>query len=71
MYFYVYLDNIFSMKHIWFNVKDIFCLLIFISIFSNHLMDPIYPIPPLGQDMTQGQIFKRSLTGLKSEFSFF
>ena len=28
----------------------------------------IYPIPPLGQDMTQGQCFKRSLTGLNSEF---
>ena len=30
----------------------------------------IYPTPPLGQDMTQGQYFKRSLTGLNSEFSF-
>ena len=29
------------------------------------------PTPPLGQDMTQGQFFKRSLTGLNSEFSFF
>ena len=28
----------------------------------------IYPTPPLGQDMTQGQFFKRSLTGLNSEF---
>ena len=28
------------------------------------------PTPPLGQDMTQGQLFKRSLTGLNSEFSF-
>ena len=26
--------------------------------------------PPLGQDMTQGQFFKRSLTGLNLEFSF-
>ena len=26
--------------------------------------------PPLGQDMTQGQFFKRSLTGLNSDFSF-
>ena len=32
--------------------------------------DPIYPTPPLRQDMTQGQFFKRSLTGLNSEFSF-
>ena len=30
----------------------------------------IYPTPPLGQDMTQGQFCKRSLTGLNSEFSF-
>ena len=29
------------------------------------------PTPPLGQDMNQGQFFKRSLTGLNSEFSFF
>ena len=28
------------------------------------------PTPPLGQDMTQGQFFKRSLTDLNSEFSF-
>ena len=28
----------------------------------------IYPTPPLGQDMTQGQFFKWSLTGLKSVF---
>ena len=34
------------------------------------LYDPIYPTPPLGQDMTQGQFSKRSLTDLNSEFSF-
>ena len=28
------------------------------------------PTPPLGQDKTQGQFFKRSLTCLNSEFSF-
>ena len=28
------------------------------------------PIPPLGQDMTHGQFFKRSLAGLNSQFSF-
>ena len=32
--------------------------------------DPIYPTPPLGQDMTQGQFLKRSFAGLNSEFSF-
>ena len=32
--------------------------------------DPIYPTPPLGQDMTQGQFLKQSLAGLNSEFSF-
>ncbi len=31
---------------------------------------PIYLTPLLGQDVTQGQFFKRSLTGLNSEFSF-
>ena len=31
----------------------------------------IYPTPPLGQDMTPGQFFKQSLTGLNSEFSFY
>ena len=36
----------------------------------NKQNDPIYPTPPLGQDMTQGQFFKRSLTGLNSELSF-
>ena len=30
--------------------------------------DPIYPTPPFGQDMTQGQFLK--LAGLNSEFSF-
>ena len=30
---------------------------------------PYLPAPSLGQDMTQGQFFKRSLTGLNSEFS--
>ena len=33
-------------------------------------VDPIYPTPPLGQDMRQGQFSKQSLTGLNSEFSF-
>ena len=30
----------------------------------------VLPNPPLGQDMTQGQFFKQSLTGLNSEFLF-
>ena len=34
------------------------------------VIDPIYPTPPLGQDMTQGQFFKRRLRDLNSEFSF-
>ena len=37
------------------------------SVFSRY---HIYPTPPLGQGMTQGQFLKRSLTGLNSEFSF-
>ena len=32
--------------------------------------NPIYPTPPFGQDMIQGQFFKWSLTGFNSEFSF-
>ena len=32
--------------------------------------DTIYQPLRSGQDMTQGQFFKRSLTGLNSEFSF-
>ena len=28
--------------------------------------DHIYPTPPLGQDMTQGQFLKRSLTDFNS-----
>ena len=31
----------------------------------------IFPTPPLGQDMTLGQLFKQSLTGLNLEFSFY
>ena len=37
---------------------------------SCRLPDPIYPTPPLGQDMTQGRFLSLSLTGLNSEFSF-
>ena len=37
---------------------------------TNLINNPIYPTPPLGQDMTQGQFFKQSSTGLNSEFSF-
>ena len=48
-------------------------LLIIAMIQLNHILvknDPIYPTPPLGQDMTQGQFLKRILAGLNSEFSF-
>ena len=40
------------------------------QLMHKHLNMHIYLTPPLGQDMTQGQFFKRSLTGLNSEFSF-
>ena len=43
---------------------------IFCSFKLQNEIDPIYPTPPLGQDVTQGKFFKRSLTGLNSEFSF-
>ena len=49
----------------------------FIKIYLSHFIlervdvgGPIYPTPPLGQDMTRGQFLKRSLAGLNSEFSF-
>ena len=47
------------------NSLEVLCIdsILFISIH-------IYPTPPLGQDITQDQFFKRSLTGLNSEFSF-
>ena len=32
--------------------------------------NPYLPNPPLGQDMTQSQFFKRSLIGFNSEFTF-
>ena len=53
-----------------------FIIYIFSNIFPNikiyiHIEPLSYlPTPPLGQDMTQGQFFKQSLTGLISEFSF-
>ena len=43
---------------------------IYIYIVISAMFYPIYPTPPLGQYMTQGQFFKRSLTGFNSEFSF-
>ena len=50
---------------IQFNINDLFTVSEIVW-----SIDPIYPTPPLGQDMTQGQFFKQSLTGLNSEFSF-
>ena len=41
-----------------------------LSINTNQLIILFTQTPPLGQDMTQGQFFKRSLPGLNSEFSF-
>ena len=37
---------------------------------NDNFFHHIYPTPLLGQDMTQGQFLKWSLTGLNSEFSF-
>ena len=41
-----------------------------VGLFNAEAIISYLPTPPLGQDMTQGQFFKRSLTGLNSEFSF-
>ena len=37
---------------------------------SSKSFNPIYPTPPPGQDMTQGQYLSGVLTGLNLEFSF-
>ena len=50
----------------WFWWKNGFLILKFEKYVDRYYL----PTPPLGQDMTQGQFFKRSLTGLNSEFSF-
>ena len=45
----------------------------FFKITLNLLQDICWsylPTPPLGQDITQGQFFKQSLTSFNSEFSF-
>ena len=42
----------------------------YLHLCTKYIWHHIYPTPPLEQDMTQGQFFKRSLTGLNSEFSF-
>ena len=52
-----------TVPHVW---ADSGCSLLTGATDGNH----IYPTPPLGYDMTLGQFFKRSLTGLNSEFSF-
>ena len=52
-------------------IANIFYLhLLDVLMFTWNVFYHIYPTPPLEQDMTQGQFFKRSLTGLISEFSF-
>ena len=54
-------------KKLFYN--DLFISL-YIYIYIYIYIYDIYPTAPLRQDMTQGQFFKRSLTGLNSEFSF-
>ena len=68
----------FALLHLFFFTLFIWYFLL-IAIYSNwirfvftsflSLIISYLPTPPLGQDMTQGQFFKRSLTGLNSEFS--
>ena len=48
----------------------LFPAFLFSLLWKSFCADPIYPTPPLGQNMTQGQFLKRSLAGLNSEFSF-
>ena len=59
--------SFYTYTHIYIYIYVCVCVYIYRSKgFDYH----IYPTPPLGQDMTQGQFFKWSLTGLNSEFSF-
>ena len=44
--------------------------IVFCAKITNVIHFSYLPTPPIGQDMTQGQFFKLSLTGLNSEFSF-
>ena len=71
-YLYMNIPSYICMFHIYIYIYiyiDIYaCIYIYIYIGAFIFVDPIYPTPPLGQDMTQGQFFKRSLTGLNSEF---
>ena len=53
------------MIYFTFNSPIFILVLIYIYICISYL-----PPAPFGQDMTQGQFFKRSITGLNSEFSF-
>ena len=46
------------------------CAYVYVCVRLRVYVYPIYPTSPLGQDMTQGQFFKRGITGLNSEFSF-
>ena len=48
----------------------LFVYIIYSAITAGLFIISYLPTPPLGQDMTQGQFFKRSLTSLNSEFSF-
>ena len=66
IYLSIYLSQLFrilaySIKQ---SVKVCFYLFIYLSRYL------YLPTPPLGQDMTQGHFFKRSLIGLNSECSF-
>ena len=63
----------FYWKFLFFQSNDLFAAFIYhvLRLLHDELVLLSYlPTPPLGQDMTQGQFFKRSLTGWNSEYSF-
>ena len=63
------LPNIKAGGHIGRNVEEI-TIKFQQNIENKNSYDSYLPTPLLGQDMTQGQFFKRILTGLNSKFSF-
>ena len=74
VYIYIYILSmyIYVCVYIYIYILSMYiyvCVYIYIYIYI-HTHTPYLLTPLLGQDMTQGQFFKRSSTGLNSELSF-
>ena len=69
---YENLASLMQIKNEYLGYVHWYCWLVLFVLLNNFRFNtsPYLPTPPLGQDMTQDQFFKQSLTGLNSEFSF-